>query len=170
MQISSKKKSDLLGNFSPLPLKCGKAQSTVISPAKLSVGIVSSAEVIMHKSLLTLCSHGPIAVTIRVLGNIVRSPPKTPQIAGDGDLEKGRRRVRSGRSSRSRSWWVWIQTPPKKFCHVRNNSGLLSWDIFLCVEKESCERVVPLGKGYVCIPEWEPRTGHGLTYAFPRPL
>lgn len=61
---------------------------------------------------------------------------------------------------------------PKKFCHVRNNSGLLSWDIFLCVEKESCERVVPLGKGYVCIPEWEPRTGHELTYefAFPRPL
>lgn len=83
MQISSKKKSDLLGNFSPLHLKCGKAQSIVISPAKLSVGIVSSAEVIMHKSLLTLCSHGPRAVRTRVLGNS-KVTPKIAQIAGRG--------------------------------------------------------------------------------------
>lgn len=78
-----KKKSDLLGNFSPLPLKCGKAQSIVISPAKLSVGTVSSAEVIMHKSLLTLCSHGPRAVRTRVLGNS-KVTPKIAQIAGRG--------------------------------------------------------------------------------------
>lgn len=32
-------------------------------------------------------------------GEYSKITPKTPQIAGDGDLEKGRRRVRSGRSS-----------------------------------------------------------------------
>lgn len=126
----------------------------------------------MHKSLLTLGSHGPIAVTIRVLGNIVRSPPKIPQIAGDGDLEKGRRRVRSGRSSLLEVGAGGIEYKRPQKVLSRQKQQWVSWDIFLCVEKESCERAVPLGKGYVCIPKREPRTGHGLTYesAFPRPL
>lgn len=42
----------------------------------------------MHKSLLTLCSHGPIAVTIRVLGNIVRSPQRHPRLRGMGIWRK----------------------------------------------------------------------------------
>lgn len=61
----------------------------------------------MHKSLLTLCSHGPITVRTRVLGN-AKITPKIPQIAGEGVLEKGRRGVMSGRSSLLEvgSWWV----------------------------------------------------------------
>lgn len=82
------KNSDLLGYFSPLPLKCGKAQSTVISPAKLSVGIVSSAEVIIHKSLLTLCSFQPYKESEPGYWGIVRSPQRFPRLRGGGVWRK----------------------------------------------------------------------------------
>lgn len=127
------------------------------------MGTVSSAEVICTKAC-ELFSYDPIAVRIWVRG-IVRSPQRFPRLR-EGGWVSGERKAESHErplfSPRTQELVGLNINAPKKVLS-RQKQQWFSWDIFLYTEKESCEGVAPLGKGYVCIPKWEPKTRCGLT-------